>query len=319
MQRVGFSPKETVDTGLSFGEGNGEIVAAKVVVHQFPANKKTGEQSGPFVAFALDIQRCDSDWKLMDEDPITEYLGVGGGIDNAEEGENRFRFHPAVGDNENDPDAEDQGEEIGAEGNMLGVVKPGDQVHKKSKAAIFGASLVKYGFKNEKLNGWMPHLVGTKAHFIKIMLEKDAGRDYKNDPSCLGVDKIMHFGYETKASAKTGAVTKPASKAPTVAAPANGKASAKGAKAAETTTDDELSAVAMQLLTAAGAKIAGQEGITRAKVASRLVMFFPKFQVKAEQQKKVQALVRDDEWFTQACETLGWGVDGDDVVVPAAE
>lgn len=315
MARAGLAKEQlTKGGGLNFGTGNGEIVAAAVLVHQFPPNKNTGDQEEPRCKVRLTIQRMDKDWKPMaGEEPIEEYIAVAGKGGLA-------KFHPGQAEGPDDEDPSDLGDDLGAEGDSI-VAIDGAQVNENSKLGIFTSHLQDAGFKPEYLNGYLPNLVGLQAHFVTKKMK--ATEEGMKDWDVLTVDKIQRFPYQ-KGGAKPAATTKapvkaaPASKAPVKAA---GKPNGKPAATPPASEGADADSEATRLLTALGQNKAGQtmtrlkEGPPANRIPSQAAVLLGKLGIAPELHTEVLGLIADDEWFLGNAELLGWAVEGDTVTI----
>lgn len=308
MAKVGYAAGDAVETGLNFNEGWGEVVEISAIVHQFPANKTTGEQSDPGTMVRMMIQRTDADGKHTQDDPIEEFFGCG----------SLEKFHPGVADSATDPDPEDQGTEVGAEGNCLW--SDGSKINKRSKWAIFTSSLEAKGFRPDILsNGFLPDLVGLKGFFTSIAMPKDADRVYKRDPKALVMQNITARPYEGKG--KGGA------KAAAAAAPKNGKVSAPAAKAAAAASngagdDGEVDALATQLFVKMAENLAGQS-LPRTKIPGKLVSLLAKGPngndpVSPKLHKPIQEVYKNDAWLAEKAADLDYAFDDGVLTFPAA-
>lgn len=193
MPKASSAFRDAVEVSLGIQEGNVEVIGAVVRVHQYPPNKKTGEQGDPFPCVQLEFARLDDDFNRLDEDPVKVEYGIG----------KLDRFHPGIAKGPNDDDPEDAGDEVDTEGNCIYVSDPGSRLNRKCKWMVFVQHLEQAGFKPEILgNGYMPDLVGLKGHVKTITLPKIAGSD--KEPTVLVFDRIVQFPYEkrTKKSAE---------------------------------------------------------------------------------------------------------------------
>jgi|SRR5580704_3863557 hypothetical protein len=325
MPRVGSAPDNQSSGGLfSFEEGNGEIVAAKVVNHAIPGYSTD-------CGYMVSIQRLDKDWKATNDEPIDEFLKAGPCED--KQGEPLFHPGKAASSDDENPELEiggklDVGGEDEAEGTCL--LTAGRGPDKKSKLSVFSNSCIEHGVKPGLFNGYAANLIGLKAHFTQFMMERPKNSTAKNDPTCLIIGaqgqtaggKIVQYpfaqtGGKPATSAKGTAAAKTVAKAPAgkpngVPAPSTDTGSGGGAS-------DEVEAAAIAMLLKVGESIPGQT-IERAKLKSRLLVLYAKnrAEVPIAYDKQINALVMDDTWFPAKVEELGWSVEGGAVTIPAA-
>jgi len=318
---------------FTFAEGRGEIVACVIANHAIPGyDAKCG--------YKVSIQQLDANWQPTTDEPIDEFLACGPVT----------KFHPGLAENSDDNSAElefgaagDAGDADGAEGTCL-LSLTGAGPDKKSKAIIFVNSLIAVGIKPALLNGYAPNLVGLKANFTQMMLEKGADYKGKNDPTALIVGvmgkqagAVINQWPEGQGATVTAAVAAApvAAARPTprprvvkpvaavVAAPVAAVAVAPVAVAAAVAAvpagavDEVIEGVALTVLVAVADSSAGQT-LTRQKIASKLVTIMAKTRVPTVQHKPVQALVASD-WFIERAAEFGWDVVGDSVSFPSAE
>lgn len=304
--RVGFSTQEqTASSKFKFEGGKGEIIDCKVVVDKFGE----GSEATYNCAFAVTIQGMNKEWQPLDDEPVTENLNCGPAS----------KFHPANASSSDDPEPTDLGEEEGAEGNCF-ISLTGKGPDKKSKVSIFGRSLEEFGFKPAYLNGYAPNLIGLRAEFFQQPQPKGSNYTGKNDPTALVVKSIavMPANQGGKTTGATAAKTAPAKPTSTQAAKPNGKANGAPAPAVDNGGDDEVSNIAIQMLAAVGQSSGGQT-LTRQKIGSKLVTLLAKNQIKSTLHKAVQEKVKDNEWFAEQADNLGWTVaETGEATIPAA-
>lgn len=304
MPKASFAKKDTLVGGLNFEEGWFEIVEAGSIVHEFPPSKETGESFGPGCNVRLMLQRTDADGKRTNDDPIEEFFSCG----------SLEKFHPGKASGRDDEEPEDQGDELGAEGNCIYSVD-GDRMYQSSKWVRFVNSLEAKGFSAEILAaGYLPDLVGTKGFATTITLPR--GRNYtgKNEPRALVVDKITVKPYEKGGKAGGKSASAAAAKATTTA-----KAAAKtnAAPKAESNGDSELSDTALSMLSILAGNCAGQT-LTDKQIRAKMVSVMAKNGVPAKQHKAMLDQVSDAEWLEAQCGEMGWGFEGGEVTFPEA-
>lgn len=297
MQRASSAVADQVQSSqFKFDGGNGEIVGA---VACFETPKGYEKRCGVRVT----IQPLDKDWNPTDADPVSEFLSAG----------SADRYHPGQSDGPDD-DPEDLGDDDAAEGNNL--LSDGGKSNKQSKFGIFSASLENAGFKGSLLNGYLPNLVGTKAHFTQTPQPKGANYTGKSDPTALTVTKIAVFPYEEKAGAGAGkgkAASAPS--APSAASSSKGK----GGKNSAADMDETAAEIAVQFLAEVQQKAAGQT-LTRQNIQSRAVTGLVKLSGgNADLKKAAAALLKNQEWLDEQATGLGWEVVADDFTPPEAE
>lgn len=315
MARAGFAPEQTKEGGSSFRfpAGKGEIVNAEVGV-----DKAGGPdlKAGIFVT----LQPLDKDWNATEADPVTEFLSFG--KTHVVVGDEEIElFHPGNAKNNEDEDPEDLGREEGTMGNALWTRDETVMVDKKSKSAIFGASLVAHGFPVDRLNGYMPNLIGIKAEWYQAPQEKGDNYTGKRDPTCLSVKDKLVFdkgGKKTVGKTTTSAATAAAKTGKTATA-AGKTAAGKTAPGADADATDAVGTLAETLLLELKKKFSNADdnvSVDRSRLNSQLVMLFPKHKVTPAQQKPVQTLFKSDEWITTMAEKHEFGVDETSVVFP---
>jgi hypothetical protein len=188
MPKASFRPEDAVLTSVGLQEGNVEVIAAKALVHQYPPNKKTGQQGDPFMCVQLELMKLDEDFSRTEDEPVTLEYSCG----------KLAKFHPGLAENREDDEPADQGTDLGAEGNVVFAVD-GAAFDQRSKFIKLTNSMVDCGFKPEVLAaGWLPDLIGTKGHLHSVPGTKIEGQTYERDPMVVVFDKITTFPYEKK-------------------------------------------------------------------------------------------------------------------------
>lgn len=225
MPRVSSAPEDAFHFKGGFADGYGKIISAKSLIFQFPPNKDSGQQGPPQLFCCLEIQRYnDGDGSKSAEQPSEVLLGIQG--PNRQTGE-LDSCHPGKfvdGDVNSDP--EDQGGELGAEGDTLYALQDGFQLNDKTKWMSFTASLVERGFKPTVLKRtYFPDLVGLYAYFTTVTKPKFRD-DMDKEPTVFVVKDIKQFPYEAKKDTAAATKGKPA--------PATAKGKATPAPAATT-------------------------------------------------------------------------------------
>ena len=221
MPKIGFTKDSQYEAQAGFNEGWGQVTDAKIVVHQYQPNKKTGEQGPPHLSLALTLQRTDEKGTGDGSEPVVEYLSIEKDLG---------KMRPGQANSPDDSDPSDQGGALGTEGNVI-FAEEGAKFNTKTKFAIFEKSLEECGFKSEILGrGYAPDLIGLVAHFTQMKMDLrglERAADQK-EPTALAVDKIAVYPYEIKG--KAGAAKKVAAK-PAKSTPAPSASSAAPAPA----------------------------------------------------------------------------------------
>jgi hypothetical protein len=310
MPFVSLNPKDHVKAELGAQEGVWEIAKARAVVHQFPPNSQTGEQSDAATMVALELFKLDPNTlERVDDEPVYEYIGCGrkNTLQNLRPG------------NKAKPDAdeaEDLGSELGKEGNTI-YADPtnGYKIYTQSALSRFFRSLTEKGFKEEYLNrGYLPDLEGTKFEVERLKTGfTPEGRT--EERTVLGVKRVLVFGYERKkgtvkpqakaaaaAAGAAGAKTQvsPVQQTPAAGAPANGRAQ----------EGIDFDAIAKDGLDELMKQNKGRE-VKRAVVQAGVMTFLMrKTKLDAEHKRElISATFKDDEWLAVACSERGIGFD----------
>jgi hypothetical protein len=205
MPKVGYAAKDLApDTGFGFERGKGEVVEAKTKIHQYPKSTKepSKEQSAPFICVQLGIMHLNDALERIDDEVKYVELGLGR--------KGLTHFSVGVAKNAKDDNPQDLGQALDTEGNCIFPLD-GEQIHPKtpwgrfvSEAELKDATgiykgLQKAGFKPEVLgDGFIPDLIGMKAEFGHVKLEKWDGFTGEGDPSAFMVKQIFVYPYENK-------------------------------------------------------------------------------------------------------------------------
>lgn len=286
MPRVGFSKADASEGSSGLQAGNYEIVDISCKIHQFPANSKTGIQSGPFTCVRVDFAPLDEDGnKKKSEEPSSQYLRVGE-VDS---------WHPGSIDetdkNNLDVEVEDLGGEVDVEGNTLFSVDPAGRLWAKCPWMLFSSSLETQGFKSEILGrGFFPDLLGTK---LEVMTEARPYVDKKTGEARTGIDllvkHIIERPYEKGAAKGKVGATKPVVK---------GKVAPVATKAVTVESSDdedaELKIQAMELITTVAPQFAGKN-VKREEFQRAVLLACMKAKVNAKIQVKIMGMLKDDE------------------------
>jgi hypothetical protein len=338
MPRVGTSVAEQTAGGSQFTieEGNVEVTGSKFVIDQV-------QQNPARVTLSLTVRYWNKNWSaLEDREEVTENLSVGPVL--SKDGARKFGVGLADGPDDNDPEleiggAKDAGEEVETEGNCL-LSATGAGPDKKSKLAIFCASLEQHGFPAAMNNGYAPNYLGLKLHVTRLKLEKGADYTGKNDPTALvcglngqiaGGSITQMPGQEAPAKPATKTPPKPAAKA----APAAGKPAAPTAatpaaappaqsNGSGTYSAEEISENTRFALMKVGETRPGQSmslpklaTVTQTTALPQMAKDIP-----AAQHKAILANIKSAGWMGINIDgggLPGWVIEGDTVTFPAAE
>lgn len=272
----------------SFNEGFGEITAANVSVFQLSPNKKTGQQSDPFVSVNLTLQRINAEGEPVGDEVFVEHFGAGsihGG---------QCPVHVGLAKDANDDEPADMGVELdSSEGNTFWVPEGGTEINENTKYRALTDSLVSAGLDAAVIhNAFIPDLIGLKAYFKTESRKLNNG----NTASYLVVEKgkIIAYPYEAK-----GGAAKP--KATAKAGQPNGVAA----------NGDSLAAGQAEALVEHIAKLNPGKTIARANFNSRVTMLTAKWE--KSQQQHVQRLLKDDAWVGNALANVNSEMAGDQV------
>ena len=225
-----------------------------------------------------------------------------------------------------DPEPTDLGEDEGTEGNCV-ISMTGKGPDKKSKISIFGNSLEQCGFKAAYLNGYAPNLIGLRAEFFQEPQQKGSNYKGKGDPTALVVKSIAVMPSNQGGKAGGGAAgaagrttaPKPAAQAGKAAAAATSTPAPVAAQTQAADGDDDVASTAVNMLMKVGETRGGQT-LTRQKISAALIVLMPKNRVPQTMHKPIQELVKNDDWFKETAETLGWEVtETGETTIPKAE
>jgi len=317
MPKVSFATADaTILSGFGFQQGRGNVVEAKVKVHQYPPNKATKKQSAPFPCVQLLIHKVDENMELM------SVYNTQTRQHEADMGEVELRigdlkdFHPGNGTGPDDADPADAGQEVDAEGNMIYVKNESAKLTNFNGFFPFLQSLEKEGFQAAVLaRGWIPDLVGLVADFNTVPQEgttrkRDDGTPFTN----FIVSKIYTYPYDqAKPKGKGEVPAKPTGKVATAkptgksAAP---KPSVPAAPKPSPTADDNES-IAVAYLAEAVAKFAG-ETITRSKLQATVQTMAMRAKIPTKEIPAVVAYFKDDEWLAAQVEGAAFLADDEE-------
>lgn len=294
MPKVSFAKKDAIEVSLGIQEGFIEVIGAITKMHQYPPNKKSGEQSGPFCCVQLEVARLDDKGVRLDDTSIFQEFTVGG---NDRNNPGQFKFHPGKAESGADEDPEDMGTEVDVEGNCL-FAEEGSKLNKQSKWIRFTDSLEEKGFKSDVLaNGYMPDLIGLKCHVHTITLPKMPNSTSEKENTAIVADKVLQFPYDVKKgkaaagkAATAAAASKPGPKIVPAAAPV----------AAPAGVSDDPEVIALEKLTALvnDAEYSGKDGVERKKIQTVVQTKLMRERVNTKLHKPVMDLIKNDEWLT---------------------
>lgn len=239
MARMGlFNPKNAApDTGGGFREGLIKIVEASFKITQKPAKearegREAVEAGPPYPALVLKAVVLDPDtqepMQTADGEDQTVEIVLGCGNKALD------KMHPGQANGPDDDDVEDQGDEVGAEGNTVFVLDEKFRVHPRTGIMVWMQSLEKAGYKQQYLDRmWALDYVGSVFEIATHQepsegTHKDKqGNDVPNTIPYKVVKKIVRAGYEKKGKdSKEAKGGKPADKSKDEKAGKEGKQSA---------------------------------------------------------------------------------------------
>ena len=293
MPKASFASKDTYEVKAGFQEGWFEITDAKVKVFQFPPNKETGDQTAPFLAQILSIQKTDEKGRHTDDDALETILKIEKDLG---------KMRPGNAENRDDDEPEDLGDELDTEGNCI-FVEDGSKINNKSRFAVFMKSLEEKGFKPDILAcGFSPDLVGLKGFAKSISGGKFPGSE--KEATYLVVDQITQFPYEKKGKATSAASSKSAAPAKKTAAPV--KKDNAAAEVEEESGDDAADEAATAILVELAADLSG-ETKDQKKVYT---MAYSRLVKNKDRDKKldksVQELLKKEDWLAEKAEEIGY-------------
>lgn len=296
-RRASFASEDAGKTSFGIQEGFVEVLGAVVKVHQYPPAKGSSDQSDPFPCVQLELAKLDDKGEKLDEDPVKMEFGIG----------KLEYFHPGkVSDpDDEEEDVEDLGEEVDTEGNCIAVVVDGRKVHGKTKWMIFTESLEKHGFKTTVLKrGYMPDLVGLRAHVVSRPMEKIPGSTAKKDPTCLVVDKILQFPWDKPKSGK---------KSSSASSKVNGKVkeTKESSPAEDASVSEDVTELALSTLRTVAKDLSGKT-VDRKKVQVAAQTTMMKEKAAPKLHRPVIDLLRSDEWLEENSAEIGFVVDFDE-------
>lgn len=331
MGKVGFAPKDLVESGFGFERGRGRIVEIWSKWHQNPPAKKdnpeygikAGDQFPPQLVVQLGLVHVNEKLEAIDQE--VKYVELPVMTKNqGNESPTPFSVGNAKDANDENPvDVTPNGVVVDATGNCIFARQDGIGINSKTKYGKFIKSMADHGFKAEVLgNGFLPDLIGTVAVFGEKAEEKWDGYTGTKDPTsfqCLETPIV--FPYEQKGKGGAAAAKKPA---PSAAGKPPAATAAAGSTAAPSTTTapsngsggDDLQAIAIQAAQAVVADNAGKEldlKAFRTKIQQKLM----KLGVKPPTlHPKVLELFKNDESLAAiGAESGGWMVDEEGKIV----
>ena len=325
MPRLSASRSKQVEGGskFKFQGGPARIVGMYSTLETIPGF------SDVQCAVAVELLPLDSKWQPTGGDPITDIQLLGNVMGISQQtGEQIYGFHPgrATG-----PD--DLSSEFGAAGD-LGDVDPvpngGDPIQgeivltwngkgalRTSAAMTFMNSMEASGV-NPKLidNFYLPAFVGMEAEFCQQMADKKSskGKDITSlivgrGGKVLGRECVHKYPDASGlgAAASGNVPAKPVAAA--TGGASNTAPAPNGAPAAPTGGDGDAEAYAIKLLQLIGSEAKGQK-IPRKKLSARLAVNWARLGVPAVLQTRIKELVKDEDWFPDKADDLGWVVTG---------
>ena len=304
MPKLSLSPKDaTKGGGNAVREGVWEIGKAYAAPFQFPANdemKAKGETYPYNTMVHLECYKLDpKTLDRVDDEPVIERLGFG-----AKNTMDKIRPGRMSAPDDEEPD--DLGKELNAIGNSV-YCEDGTTLNDSCSWIIFSKDLEAAGFKPEHIaSGWLPFLEGTKIEADSHKAYKNPARTYKQDPTNLGVKKILVFGYEKKKGGK-GKTTTTATAAATTAATATATQASAPANGAVTGDYTE----ALTALVAVAEDNKGKPAMKRAMFQANIMTWLMK-NTKLDMKGKNElmlATVKDDNWLAEQSVAIGFVVD----------
>jgi len=318
-----FEPKNFAeDTGGGVREGCYRVTGASVVMDQ----KKTREGKDPTPAYLAIRWACvqlDNDNHEPMETPEGESVQA---VFNFGLGKSAHEFiHPCAATSPDDDDPEDQGVELGAEGNTLfptekyleGIEKERPwRLHPQTAWAKMLGSLAEHGWKPELLKRvWPEDFVGSDF-FITTIQEPTGEKEMRNGKEqertipYKVVKQIIKAGYE-KGAAKGKAAAKPAAKGVSA-----GKASATATPTAKptaaSTASDDLDALLMEFLAEVMVANSGKT-LNAQKMRVEMTKHWTKSKKPANLMGSASAKLKDADWLAEQAENFGFMVDGEEV------
>lgn len=299
MPKASFAAKDGYEPKGGFQEGFFEVVDAYTQVFQYPVSKKDGTQYPAFLAAVLMLMKTDEKGNQLpdQEEALEKVIRIEKDL---------AKMRPGNVTNGDDPEPDDLGDELDTKGNTI-YCEEGAKINVNSGFLVFSKSLEEQGFKAEILGrGYMPDLIGLKAH-AKTEKEEKRTIDGKDvEPTKFLVDRILVRPYET--------AKKPAGKASAGKAPAGVKGAAPSATAPKPVSktapapvdNEEADTIATGLVIELSAELANE---TRTKnkfftlAFSRLVKDTKRDK---SNDKAIQELLKSNEWLELKAEELGF-------------
>jgi len=254
------------------------------------------------------IQRLGRDGKPTSDEPIDEELSYG----------KLAKFHPGHTRTSDDENPADLGPE--GEGNCIYTV---DDAYPdpKAKACVWSKSLELAGVPALLLNGYMPNLLGLDAQWTREMVkyegltnekgETSEGSNLivkKGDGNILNLGEIIkRAGGRAPAKGATPAANQTATQATALA----------GAENAAADSTDEADLKALELLMTFQGKT--ETRLAQKDIGTKLVRLLVTKKVPPKLHRGIQVKFGDKAWLHEQASALGWGVNGDEIVIPAGE
>lgn len=214
--------------GFGINAGLHRVVSSEIQVHQYKPNKTTGEQSEPFVCWAIGYLPIDAAGNAVGEAEVDYGMKIAPGYG---EPLSSAKFAPAAS-----PDGPALPLQVGSRGGFVFPIGDSQGLSVNSKVLKYIAQLFEVGFLKERLiaSGMdVGILVGTEGDVMTKTTEND-GTDKKTgaklkDTKMLVFKSIRRFGYENPDFAKAAHAPAPAAHTPATTAPAPAVAATAGA------------------------------------------------------------------------------------------
>jgi hypothetical protein len=298
MPKVSFASKDAYEPKLGFQEGSFEVLNAAVKVCQLPPSRETGEQSPPFLGCVLSLQKTDDQGNPTEDEPMEKILRIEKDLS---------KMRPGRADSRDDSEPEDLGDELETEGNVI-YAEEGAKINKNSSFQSFITSLEDKGFKPEILGaGYMPDLVGLKAHAIAKKAEKRNIGGREIEPTYFVVDKILVRPYEATKKPAASATTRTATKK-AAPAQANSKVTSMPTPAATeaTAASDDAESAATAILIELSSELAGSDPKDPKKLYAMAYSRLVRDKSRDKKlDKEVGELFKNEEWLIEKSAELG--------------
>ena len=331
-QRVGSRPEEQSKGGSQF-----EIQPGRYRVTSVPAGYEFPTGSTPLAGLRLNVIPLGMDWKPTTTEEQSEFLAFGW-TENRDE-QPLYRVGKADGASDDSDELSIGGSKcLAVDEDAVGncILHPnGNGARDDLGMAHFTNSAIHHGVSKDLFDGYGPNLVGMEFEATRAPLEKAKKDGRQRTALIIGrkqsvtgatAQELIHKypDAQTGGGSTTNVKTQTKSKANGVpvapvaaaAAAANAPAPAAAAAANSSTDDSPFQMEAIQVMSKIGEAVKGKT-ISRAKVNSRSLTVIATLGLNAEANKGVSALLKDDAWFTEKADELGWTVNGAEVTIPA--